>query len=80
MTKLELTHKKFIDQLKNGGKSESTVVAYNKDIEQIVTFLAKQKVENVEDMKVEQLQAFMNDLASQNYTPKSISRKSKARQ
>jgi len=78
MAKLELTHKKFIEELKNSGKSESTCVAYNKDIEQIVTFLAKQNVENVEDMKVEQLQAFMNDLSKQNYTPKSISRKTNA--
>lgn len=78
MTKLALTHKKFIEQLKSEGKSESTLVAYNKDIEQIVTFLALMGVENVEDMKVESLQAFMQSLADQNYTPKSISRKTNA--
>ena len=78
MTKLELTHKKFIEVLKSENKSDSTVVAYNKDIEQIVTFLAKQGIENVEDMDIKHLEAFMNSLATQNYTPKSISRKTNA--
>ncbi|MFH1899347.1 MAG: tyrosine-type recombinase/integrase [Patescibacteria group bacterium] len=76
--KLEITHKKFVDQLKSEGKSEATVVAYNKDIEQIVTFVAKDGVLDVEDLKIENLQAFMNSLVEQNYTPKSISRKTNA--
>ncbi len=76
--KLELTHKKFVDQLKSEGKSEATVVAYNKDIEQIVTFVAKAGVLDVEDLKIENLQAFMDSLVQQNYTPKSISRKTNA--
>jgi len=78
MTKLQTTHKKFIEELKSEGRSEATLVAYNKDIDQIVTSLAKQGVENVEDMKIEHLEAFMKDLADQNYTPKSISRKTNA--
>ena len=76
--KLELTHKKFIEELKSENKSGSTVVAYNKDIEQIVSFLAKQGIENVEDMDIKNLESFMNSLATQNYTPKSISRKTNA--
>ncbi|MFZ2663954.1 MAG: tyrosine-type recombinase/integrase [Patescibacteria group bacterium] len=78
MTKLQTVHKKFIEELKSEGKSEATLVAYNKDIEQIVTSLAKEGVENVEDMKIEHLESFMKSLADQNYTPKSISRKTNA--
>lgn len=78
MIKLELTHKKFIEKLRTEGRSEATVIAYNKDIEQIITFLAKENIENVEDMDIKHLDAFMKSLAKQNYTPKSISRKTNA--
>lgn len=78
MTKLQTVHKKFIEELKTEGKSESTLVAYNKDIDQIVTSLSKQGVENVEDMKIEHLESFMKSLANENYAPKSVSRKTNA--
>ncbi|NMB91275.1 tyrosine-type recombinase/integrase [candidate division WWE3 bacterium] len=78
MTKLQTVHKKFIEKLKADGKSEATLVAYNKDIEQIVTFLAKEGVDDVEGMKIEHLESFMKSLANENYTPKSISRKTNA--
>jgi site-specific recombinase XerD len=78
MTKLQTVHKKFIEELKSEGRSEATLVAYNKDIDQIVVSLSKQGTENVEDMKITNLEVFMKDLADQNYTPKSISRKTNA--
>ena len=70
--KLELTHKKFIDELRTEGKSEATVVAYNKDIEQLLSFLADKKITEVEQVKIEPVISFMKDLESRNYTPKSI--------
>jgi site-specific recombinase XerD len=76
--KLQLTHKKFIDKLRSEGKSEATVVAYNKDIEQILEFLSQKGVADVEGMKIEHLSAFMKSLEDKNYTPKSISRKTNA--
>lgn len=76
--KLELTHKKFIDELRTEGKSEATVVAYNKDIEQLLSFLADKKITEVEQVKIEPVISFMKDLESRNYTPKSISRKTNA--
>ncbi len=78
MVKLELTHKKFIDKLRSEGKSEATVVAYSKDIEQIISFLKEKGVENVEGMTIEYLAGFMESLVEKNYTPKSISRKTNA--
>lgn len=76
--KLELTHKKFIDELRTEGKSEATVVAYNKDTEQLLSFLADKKITEVEQVKIEPVISFMKDLESRNYTPKSISRKTNA--
>ncbi len=76
--KLELTHKKFIEELRTQGKSEATVVAYNKDIDQILSFLSEKGVEEVEGMKIEHLSSFMKSLEEKNYTPKSISRKTNA--
>ena len=76
--KLELTHKKFIDELRTEGKSEATVVAYNKDIEQLLSFLADKKITEVEQVKIEPVISFMKDLESRNYTPNSISRKTNA--
>ncbi len=76
--KLETAHKKFIEKLRSEGKSEATVVAYNKDIDQIIEFLSKEGVFEVENMKIEHLIAFMKSLEEKNYTPKSISRKTNA--
>lgn len=76
--KLELAHKKFIEELRSEGKSEATVVAYKKDIEQILDFLSGKGVTDVESMKIEHLSAFMKSLEEKNYTPKSISRKTNA--
>jgi site-specific recombinase XerD len=76
--KLDIAHKNFINYLESEGKTKSTLIAYSKDIEQIIDFLAKESIENVEDVKLEQLEAFMQKLANENYTPKSISRKTNA--
>ena len=46
--KLDIAQKKFIDELKSEGKSGATVVAYNKDIEQLLSFLSSKKIEEVE--------------------------------
>lgn len=76
--KLQDANKKFIQNLETAGKSESTLIAYKKDIEQLVDHLGKLGAENTEDMKLEGVEDFMKTLAEQNYTPKSISRKTNA--
>lgn len=76
--KLDTAHKKFIEELKSQGKSGATVVAYNKDIEQLLSFLSSKKIVDVEDIKIEPVASFMKDLEDKNYTPKSISRKTNA--
>ncbi len=76
--KLELAHKKFIEELRSEGKSGATVIAYNKDIEQLLSYLLEKKVVETEDVDVEGLSSFMKSLEDLNYTPKSISRKTNA--
>ena len=76
--KLDIAQKKFIDELKAEGKSGATVVAYNKDIEQLLSFLSSKKIDEVEKISIEPIVAFMKDLSEKNYTPKSISRKTNA--
>ena len=78
MIKLEVAHKNFVDSLKSQNKSSSTVVAYKKDIEQLIEHLAKEGVELVTEVQLPQIESFMAKLAKDNYTPKSISRKTNA--
>jgi site-specific recombinase XerD len=65
----------FIGFLKEKSRSSSTILAYGKDIEQLVVFLKTQGMETPSQITTEALQAFMQKLAKESYTPKSISRK-----
>uniref|UniRef100_A0A7C4XSQ4 Tyrosine recombinase XerC n=1 Tax=candidate division WWE3 bacterium TaxID=2053526 RepID=A0A7C4XSQ4_UNCKA len=75
MTKLELAHKKFVETLESQGRSPSTVVAYKKDIAQLIDHLYKMGVNLVQEIKTHHLEDFMKSLAEKAYTNKSISRK-----
>src|SRR4030067_2481465 len=75
MIKLEIAHKTFIKNLELEGKSPSTLVAYKKDIEQLIEHLSKNGVEIVTEIELTHLESFMKKLANESYTAKSISRK-----
>jgi integrase/recombinase XerD len=75
MIKLDIAHKQFIDHLRGLDRSPSTVVAYSKDIEQLTEHLFKQGLELVHEIETDHLKSFMDKLAEQGYTNKSISRK-----
>ncbi len=66
---------KFIANLKEKGKSEYTIVAYKKDIEQFLGYLAKKQLESISEVKKEEIQDFITGLLETNYTKKSASRK-----
>ena len=72
MIKLDVAHKKFIEQLKGEGKTPATLIAYNKDVGQLLEHLSKNGLETVDLIKLEHLENFMKKLSSENYTPKSI--------
>jgi integrase/recombinase XerD len=65
----------FVTDLQSKGRSESTVIAYSKDIEQLLNFLSKEGINALENVKTENLEKYKQNLQDNNYTPKSISRK-----
>ncbi len=75
MISLKDAHQQFIGHLKGRSRASATILAYGKDIEQLVTYLNTLGKDQVQDVTVEELQSFMNKLAKENYTAKSISRK-----
>ena len=75
MAKLREAHKQFVDHLKERKRSSATILAYGKDIEQLVSFLEDLKKTEAHEVGKEDLEAFMATLAKKGYTPKSISRK-----
>lgn len=68
-------HGKFIDSLRNSGKASATVIAYGKDIEQLVDFVSKKGKLQVQEVSAEDINEFKEVLSKQRYTGKSISRK-----
>lgn len=75
MTNLRDAHQQFIGHLKGRSRASATILAYGKDIEQLVSYLTGLNKENAEDISLEDLQSFMNKLSKEGYTAKSISRK-----
>lgn len=65
----------FTDYLGSRRRAKATVVAYHKDIEQLVTFLENMGRKAVAEVTRDELEAFTKKLGSDNYKAKSISRK-----
>jgi site-specific recombinase XerD len=74
-TSLSQLHEDFIDDLKSKDRSESTIIAYGKDIEQLIDYLKKEDLEDPDAVTIEDLEGFKAELEKKDYTPKSISRK-----
>ncbi len=75
---LEKAHKTFIKSLKDLDRSTSTVIAYQKDLEQLIDHLYKQGLNSITDVKITHLREFMDNLGAKSYSAKSISRKTNA--
>lgn len=75
MIELKTAHKNFVNHLEDLERSPSTVIAYSKDIEQLVDHLYKSGVNVVDEIETNHLEDFMNTLSEKGYTNKSISRK-----
>jgi site-specific recombinase XerD len=56
-------------------KSKFTIIAYKKDIEQFVGYLASIEKNDIRDIKKEDIENFIRSLIDKNYTKKSASRK-----
>jgi site-specific recombinase XerD len=75
MTKLTDAQQQFIGHLQGRSRASATILAYGKDIEQLVRYLQSLEKEDTSNVNLEDLQSFMEKLAKENYTAKSISRK-----
>jgi site-specific recombinase XerD len=75
LTSLETAQKKFTDYLHDRGRATATILAYSKDIEQLVAFLAKKQIAQATSVAQEHIEEFKKALDEDKYTAKSISRK-----
>lgn len=67
--------KLFVKYLKDLKRSGSTLIAYDKDIEQLADYMEKLGKTEPGDIVLEDLQSFMSHLSEKGFTPKTVSRK-----
>lgn len=65
----------FVENLKVSGKSQFTIIAYKKDLEQFIGYLTAQEKGDIKEVKKEDIDGFIQKLIADNYTKKSASRK-----
>lgn len=75
MVSLKDAHQQFIGHLKGKSRASATILAYGKDIEQLVNHLINSGKEDPATVSDEDLRSFMEKLSKESYTAKSISRK-----
>ncbi len=68
-------HQQFKKYLTENKRSASTIVAYGKDIEQLVNFLEELSKNHIHDITKADLESFLAKMTKGGYAPKSISRK-----
>jgi integrase/recombinase XerD len=68
-------HLEFRKYLSENRRSASTIIAYGKDIEQLVSFLGELSKNRIHEVTKEDLGSFLAKMTKNGYTPKSISRK-----
>lgn len=72
---LDLAHKEFIVYLGTENRSSATILAYGKDIEQLVEFLRENDRHEADKITDGDLRDFLTKFEKKGYTQKSLSRK-----
>lgn len=72
---LKDAHTQFTEYLGSRKRARATIVAYGKDIEQVTIYLGNMGKKTISDISRDEIDSFLKKLASDSYTPKSISRK-----
>lgn len=72
---LQEAGEKFKNYLRSNNKAAATILAYSKDIDQLVLFLQQQQRKQIQEVTSSDIQAFLASLQSKGYTAKSLSRK-----
>jgi len=75
MATLRENHEKFLKFLKEKGRANATIIAYAKDIEQLIEFVEGGGKTVPPEIEKSDLTNFVTKLGKESYTPKSISRK-----
>lgn len=65
----------FARELQRRGRASATILAYNKDIEQLVKYLENKKIVHPLEVRPALIEEFRDSMRGQSYTDKSISRK-----
>lgn len=65
----------FMESLESAGKSKHTIIAYKKDLEQFIGYLASLEKNDIRDVKKDDIEGFIGKLIKDGYTKKSASRK-----
>lgn len=66
---------KFIEHLKSRGRATATILAYGKDVDQLIEFVSSQHKYDPSVITTQDIENFKIHLKNQKYTAKSISRK-----
>lgn len=66
---------KFIEHLKSRGRATATILAYGKDVDQLIEFVSSQHKYDPTVITTQDIENFKIHLKNQKYTAKSISRK-----
>jgi len=72
---LASAQRQFVQYLTAAKRAHATILAYSKDIEQLVTFLADMGKKATGEVEKIDIEAFLKKLGTDGYTPKSLSRK-----
>ncbi|RJQ28104.1 hypothetical protein C4577_00115 [Candidatus Parcubacteria bacterium] len=75
LTRLKDAHKSFNGFLKSKNRASATILAYGKDIDQLIGFLEDLKKHHIHEVTSDDIQAFLTKLSGKGYTAKSLSRK-----
>ncbi len=68
-------HDDFIEGLKQKERSNSTIIAYSKDIEQLLAYFSQKGIDDITKATIAELESFKESMNTAGYTPKSVSRK-----
>ena len=75
MVSLRESHEKFLEYLKGKDRANATIIAYAKDIEQLIEHAEAAGKVSPTNIEKDDLTGFIQKLEDENYTPKSVSRK-----
>lgn len=65
----------FIKHLEKSGRATATILAYSKDLDQLIEFLKELNITDLKNINSDHLKGFKEHLTQEKYTLKSISRK-----